>query len=49
MSKRISEILEVEPKRVNVKATTTEGLDAIGRLEAAAAQAVVTLIQADGK
>ncbi len=45
MSKRISEILEVEPERVNIKATTTEGLDSIGRSEAAAAQAVVTLIQ----
>jgi 2-C-methyl-D-erythritol 2,4-cyclodiphosphate synthase len=49
MSRRISEILEVEPERVNVKATTTEGLDSIGRLEAAAAQAVVTLIQTGEK
>jgi 2-C-methyl-D-erythritol 2,4-cyclodiphosphate synthase len=49
MSKCISEILEVEPKRVNIKATTTEGLDSIGKLEAAAAQAVVTLIQADDR
>lgn len=49
MSKCISEILEVEAGRVNVKATTTEGLDSIGRLEAAAAQAVVTLIYANGK
>lgn len=45
MSKRISDILEVKPERVNIKATTNEGLDSIGKLEAAAAQAVVTLIQ----
>ena len=43
MEKRISELLMVEPERVNVKATTNEGLEAIGRSEAAAAQAVVTL------
>jgi len=43
MERRISELLKVEPERINVKATTTEGLDSIGRLEAAAAQAVVTL------
>lgn len=45
MSKCISEILEIKPERVNIKATTTEGMDSIGRLEAAAAQAVVTLCQ----
>ena len=44
MAVRISEILNVKSERVNVKATTTEGLGAIGRVEAAAAQAVVTLI-----
>ncbi len=43
MEKRISELLMVEPERVNVKATTNEGLDSIGGSEAAAAQAVVTL------
>ncbi|ODS32747.1 MAG: hypothetical protein SCARUB_02130 [Candidatus Scalindua rubra] len=46
MEKRISEILDVNPERINVKATTTEGLDSIGRSEAAAAQAIVTLTQA---
>ncbi len=45
MSKRISEILDVKPERVNIKATTTEGLGPIGRSEGAAAQAVVTLTQ----
>ena len=44
MAERISEILNVKSERINVKATTTEGLGAIGRVEAAAAQAVVTLI-----
>ncbi|MFQ5963636.1 MAG: 2-C-methyl-D-erythritol 2,4-cyclodiphosphate synthase [Candidatus Scalinduaceae bacterium] len=45
MVERISEILKITPERVNIKATTTEGMDSIGRLEAAAAQAVVTLIK----
>lgn len=45
MSIRISEILDVKPERVNIKATTTEGLGSIGRSEGAAAQAVVTLTQ----
>lgn len=45
MERRISEILKVEQERVNVKATTTEGLGPIGRLEGAAAQAVVTLVR----
>ncbi|MGR3293580.1 MAG: 2-C-methyl-D-erythritol 2,4-cyclodiphosphate synthase [Candidatus Scalindua sp.] len=44
MEKRISKLLKVDPERINVKATTNEGLDSIGRSEAAAAQAVVTLI-----
>lgn len=45
MAGRISDILDITSSRVNVKATTTEGLGSIGRAEAAAAQAVVTLIQ----
>ena len=45
MEQRISEILKVEMERVNVKATTTEGLGSIGRSEGAAAQAIATLIQ----
>ncbi|MCP5004160.1 MAG: 2-C-methyl-D-erythritol 2,4-cyclodiphosphate synthase [Planctomycetes bacterium] len=49
MSDCISDILNVKPGRVNVKATTTEGLGSIGRVEAAAAQAVVTLVQLEEK
>ncbi len=45
MEQRISEILMVDAERVNVKATTTEGLGSIGRSEGAAAQAIATLIQ----
>tara|TARA_B100001964_G_scaffold103816_1_gene116041 strand:+ start:783 stop:1259 length:477 start_codon:yes stop_codon:yes gene_type:complete len=45
MEQCISEILKVDMERVNVKATTTEGLGSIGRSEGAAAQAIATLIQ----
>ncbi len=45
MEQRISEILKVDMERVNVKATTTEGLGSIGKSEGAAAQAIATLIQ----
>lgn len=45
MKDKIAHLLEVSPGRVNVKATTTEGLDAIGRGEAIAAQAAVSLYE----
>ncbi len=45
MVKCISDILTVPLEKVNVKATTTEGLGSIGRSEGAAAQAVATLVR----
>jgi 2-C-methyl-D-erythritol 4-phosphate cytidylyltransferase/2-C-methyl-D-erythritol 2,4-cyclodiphosphate synthase len=43
MRKRIAEILGIDEARVNVKATTTEGLGFTGRREGIAAQAVVSI------
>jgi 2-C-methyl-D-erythritol 4-phosphate cytidylyltransferase/2-C-methyl-D-erythritol 2,4-cyclodiphosphate synthase len=43
MRARIAEILGLEPARVSVKATTTEGMGFTGRREGIAAQAVATL------
>jgi 2-C-methyl-D-erythritol 2,4-cyclodiphosphate synthase len=40
---RLSELLEIAPERVNVKATTNEGLGALGRGEGLAALAVALL------
>lgn len=44
MESRIASLLEIETSRVNVKAKTNEGLDAVGRKEAIVTQAVVLLI-----
>lgn len=43
MAARVSELLEIAPDRVNVKATTTERLGFTGREEGLAAQAIATL------
>ena len=43
MQSNIAEVLEIEIADVNIKATTMEGLGAIGKGEAMAAMCVVTL------
>jgi 2-C-methyl-D-erythritol 2,4-cyclodiphosphate synthase len=40
---QVAQLLGLEPARVNLKATTTEGLGFLGRAEGLAAQAVVLL------
>jgi 2-C-methyl-D-erythritol 4-phosphate cytidylyltransferase/2-C-methyl-D-erythritol 2,4-cyclodiphosphate synthase len=44
MAARLAELLGVEPRRLSVKATTTERLGFIGRMEGIAAQAVATVL-----
>ncbi|HMA59931.1 MAG TPA: 2-C-methyl-D-erythritol 2,4-cyclodiphosphate synthase [Halanaerobiales bacterium] len=43
IEKNLSEILKVDTTQINIKATTTEGLGFIGRVEGIGAQAVVLL------
>jgi len=43
MKKKISEILQIDPSKINIKATTSEGVGSIGRGEAIASYAVITL------
>lgn len=45
MKKNIAEWLHVDARRVNIKATTMEGIDAIGHGEAIAAQAIASLYE----
>ncbi len=43
MQRRLSEVLAIPANRINIKAKTNEGLDAVGRGEAIAAQAVALI------
>ena len=43
IKKNIAKLLDVDAKRVNVKAKTNEGLDSIGRGEAISSQVIVSL------
>lgn len=43
MVKAIAEVLNLKDEQVNIKATTNEGIDAIGKAEAIAAYSVVLL------
>jgi 2-C-methyl-D-erythritol 2,4-cyclodiphosphate synthase len=43
MKKKLSKVLEINTDKVNIKATTTEGLGFCGREEGIAAQSIVLL------
>ncbi len=43
MRARVAELLAIPPQRVNIKATTNERMGPIGRGEALACTAIVTL------
>jgi 2-C-methyl-D-erythritol 2,4-cyclodiphosphate synthase len=45
MQKNIAQTLEIDPCRINIKATTTEGLGIIGKGEGIAAMCAVLLIE----
>ena len=45
MQKNIAQIMEIEPDLINIKATTTEGLGAIGKEQAIAAMCTVLLME----
>ena len=49
MKKALSQRLEIGPDRINIKATTSEGLGAMGRGEGIAVQAVVLIRSGDDK
>lgn len=43
MEDKLAQVLEVDSTRINIKATTTEGLGFVGRQEGIASQAIVSL------
>ncbi len=45
MKLRIAQVLHVDPERINIKSTTSEGLGWIGNQEGAAAYATVCLVE----
>lgn len=45
IKQRLSDLLNIDQSRINIKAKTMEGLDAVGRSEAIASQAVVSLCE----
>jgi 2-C-methyl-D-erythritol 2,4-cyclodiphosphate synthase len=45
MREALAGALGIEPQRINLKAKTNEGVDAVGRGEAIAAQAIATLAE----
>jgi 2-C-methyl-D-erythritol 2,4-cyclodiphosphate synthase len=44
MAETLASVLEIPPGSVNVKAKTNEGLDAVGRGEAVAVQAIILIV-----
>ncbi len=49
MKEMLSEILDIKPDQINIKATTTEGLGFCGRQEGMDAYAVVSLVLVDAE
>lgn len=49
MKKKLSEVLDIGPDQINIKATTTEGLGFCGRQEGIEAYAVVSLVLAEAE
>ncbi|WP_018249380.1 2-C-methyl-D-erythritol 2,4-cyclodiphosphate synthase [Orenia marismortui] len=48
MQRNIAEVLRVDINKINLKATTTEGLGFIGKKEGIAAQAIVSVVERKG-
>jgi 2-C-methyl-D-erythritol 2,4-cyclodiphosphate synthase len=48
MKARLAEAIGIDPSQLNIKAKTNEGLDAVGRSEAIAAQAIALIFKEIG-